>query len=82
MRETKDTGAKPSLCVFCRLDIGIRIDPSGRSQPEYFVNEVERSQNTSLCLYHFVGKTMGTFADTFAMVLKRWVMDMRNPYIL
>lgn len=81
-RETKDTGAKPSLCVFCRMDIGIRIDPSGQLRPEYFVNEVERSPLTSLWFYHFVGRTMGTFADTFAMVLRRWLMDIRNPYIL
>ncbi|KAF8435843.1 hypothetical protein L210DRAFT_870722 [Boletus edulis BED1] len=82
LRETKDTGAKPSLCVFCRIDVGIRLDTSGTVSPQYFVNEVERTQNTSLWLYHIVGKTMGTFADTFAMVLKRWLMDIHNPHVL
>ncbi|KAG9311147.1 hypothetical protein JVU11DRAFT_8210 [Chiua virens] len=81
MRETKDTGAKPSLCVFCRLDVGIKIDPSGTSEPQYFVNEVERTPTTSLWLYHFE-KTMATFADTFAMVFRQWLMDIRNPYIM
>ena len=82
LRETKDTGAKPSLCVFCRMDIGIWIDPSRKEKPQYFVNEVERTPMTSLWLFHFVGNTMGTFADTFAMVFKRWLTDIRNPYIL
>ena len=36
--------------------------------------------NTSLWLYHIHGKTMATFAYTFALVLKRWLIH--NPYIL
>ncbi|KAG6369552.1 hypothetical protein JVT61DRAFT_14253 [Boletus reticuloceps] len=80
-RETRDTGAKPSICLFCRVDVGIRIDMSGQAPPAYFVNEVERSPNTSIWL-RFHDNTMGTLADTFAMVFKRWLMDIRNPYIL
>ena len=80
-RETKDNEARPSIALFCRMDIGIRIDPFGKEPPAYFVNEVERSLNTSLWL-RFHGKFMGTLADTFAMAFKQWMKDVRNPYIL
>jgi len=82
LRETRDTGAKPSICVFCRMDIGIKIDPSGQHPLQYFVNEVERTQTTSLWLRYFVEHGMRTLADTFAMVFKQWLKDIRNPYIL
>ncbi|KAG9309747.1 hypothetical protein JVU11DRAFT_10121 [Chiua virens] len=81
MHEMKDTGAKLTLCIFCRLDIGIRIDPSGMSEPQYFVNEVECTPMTSLWLYHFE-KTIAMFANTFAMVFRQWLMNVRNPYIM
>ena len=81
LREAKDSGAKTSISIFCRIDIGIRIDPSGKAPPAYFVNEVERSLNTSIWL-RFHDKTMGTLADTFAMAFKRWLMDIQNPYIV
>lgn len=82
LREARDTGSKPSIGVFCRMDVGIRIDPSGDGRPRYFINEVERTTTTSLWLYHFVRSTMRTLGDTFAMVFKQWLKDVRNPYIL
>ena len=27
LHETKDTGVKSSISIFCRMDVGIRIDP-------------------------------------------------------
>jgi hypothetical protein len=82
LRETRDTGGKPSIGVFCRMDVAIKIDPSHAGRPEYFVNEVERTPTTSIWLFHFVRSTMRTLGDTFAMVFKRWLKDIRNPYIL
>ncbi|KAG6369570.1 hypothetical protein JVT61DRAFT_14275 [Boletus reticuloceps] len=79
--ETRDTGAKTSICIFCRIDVGIRVDPFGQAPLAYFVNEVGRSLNTSIWL-RFHDNTMGTLANTFAMVFKRWIMDIRNPYIV
>jgi hypothetical protein len=81
VRETRDIGAKPSICIFCRIDVGIRIDPSGSTPPSYFVNEVKRTQNTGIQLRYNLN-AMGTLADTFAMRFRRWMMDIRNPYIV
>jgi len=50
--------------------------------PNYFVNEVERTQTMSLWLASMVDKRMGTLMDTFAMVLQQWLKDSVNPYIL
>ncbi|KAI5997365.1 hypothetical protein EDD15DRAFT_2194464 [Pisolithus albus] len=46
-----------------------------------FVNEVERSPTTSLWFSCNPSNTMGTMADTFAMVFRQWIKDIRNPYI-
>lgn len=82
LRETRDGGGKSSICVFCRMDVGIKIDPSGEERPQYFINEVERTTTTSIWLYHFVRGTMRTLGDTFAMVFKQWLKDIQNPYVL
>lgn len=62
------------------MDIGIRIMEG--HFPNYFVNEVERTQTMSLWLASMVDKRMGTLMDTFAMVLQQWLKDSVNPYIL
>lgn len=80
LRESREYGSKPSISVFCRMDIGLRIEHG--HNPEYFVNEVERTPTTSLWLTCNHTDTLGTLADTFAMVFKQWVMDMVNPYII
>src|SRR5437899_3252938 len=80
VREKKATNAKPSICLFCRMDVGIRI--TNGKFPSYFVNEVERTQTMSLWLQSIVDKRMGTLMDTFALVLQQWLRDSRNPYIL
>ncbi|KAI5984890.1 hypothetical protein EDD15DRAFT_2193948 [Pisolithus albus] len=80
LRETRLGGAKSSLAVFCRMDIGLKFLPEG--PPQYFVNEVERSPTTSLWFSCNPSNTMGTMADTFAMVFRQWIKDIRNPYVL
>jgi len=54
LRETRDGGGKPSICLFCRMDIGVRIDLHGAGSSQYFVNEVEHSPTTSVWLFHFI----------------------------
>lgn len=76
--EGKANGAKPSICTFCRMDIGIRIE-EGHS-PSYFVNGVQRTQKMSLWLNSIVNA--GTLMNTFAMVFQQWLKDSLNPYIL
>ncbi|KAI6025432.1 hypothetical protein EDC04DRAFT_2606310 [Pisolithus marmoratus] len=66
--------------VFCRMDVGLKITNDGC--PHYFVNEVERSTTTSLWLASNLDNTMGTMADTFAMVFRQWLHDMRNAYVV
>ncbi|KAI5999281.1 hypothetical protein EDD15DRAFT_2193943 [Pisolithus albus] len=61
------------------MDIGLKFLPEG--PPQYFVNEVERSPTTSLWFSCNPSNTMGTMADTFAMVFRQWIKDIRNPYI-
>ena len=41
IRKTKDIEAKPSIAMFCRMDVRIHIDPLGKHPPAYFVNKVE-----------------------------------------
>ena len=66
---TEDIEAKPSIATFCRMDVGIHVNPLRRHPPAYFVNKVEQSLNTSL-QSRFHGSTMVTLASTLTMVFQ------------
>jgi hypothetical protein len=68
--EAREVGGKSSIAVFCRMDIGIIFDESG--QACYFVNEVERSLNTSLWS-QCDGMPLLTLATTFGHAFHRWL---------
>ena len=74
LHKTKDTNVESSISIFCRMDVGIWIEPSGNKPPSYFMNKVKQSLNTSIWL-RFQDKTIGMLANTFAMVFKQWIMD-------
>ena len=78
-QETNPAGAKSTLCVMCRLDIGLMFDKDG--SPSYFVNEVERSQTMSLWLKTVEDASMRGMVDTFARVLHTHLSDLGNPYM-
>jgi hypothetical protein len=77
-QETNPAGAKSSLCVMCRFDVGLMFDSEGH--PSYFVNEVERSQTMSLWLKTVEDASMRGMIDTFARVLHSHLSDMSDPY--
>ena len=77
-QETNPAGAKSSLCVLCRMDIGLMFDRDGN--PSYFVNEVERSQTMSLWLRTVEDASMRGMVDTFARVLHSHLSDLADPY--
>lgn len=79
-QETRINGGKSSLAVFCRMDVGILL-LDGNDRPQYFVNEVERTTTTSLWLRGHLN-SMGTMADSFAILFRQWLADMNNPYIV
>ncbi|KAI6017507.1 hypothetical protein EDC04DRAFT_2902507 [Pisolithus marmoratus] len=79
LQETQKCG-KPSIAVFCWMDIGLMVTADGC--PHYFMNEVEQSTTTSLWLACNINNTMGTMADTFAMVFRQWLHDMKNAYVV
>lgn len=77
-QETNPAGAKSSLCVLCRIDVGLMFDGDGK--PSYFVNEVERSQTMSLWLRTVEDASMRGMVDTFARVLHTHLSDLTSPY--
>ena len=82
--ESRRTSAKPSISLFCRLDIGILIDSEG--QAHYFVNEVEKTQTTSLWSNRQHAQALRIPArmlgHTFAKVFYEWMQSLHNPYII
>lgn len=77
-QETNPAGAKSSLCVLSRFDVGLMFDDDGN--PSYFVNEVERSQTMSLWLKTVEDTSMRGMVDTFARVLHSHLSDLGDPY--
>ena len=78
-REARVGGAAPSICTFCRIDVGLLVGGSG--EPGYFVNEVERTPTTSLWFASVQERNMGVMVDTFARVFEQWLIAMKNlPY--
>ena len=84
MMESRSMSGKPSICLFCRLDIGLLIDKEGRAH--YFVNEVERTQTTSLWSNRSHAKSpkasTGILGDTFAQAFYEWLLSMNSPYVV
>ena len=82
--ETMRLGGRSSICVFCRLDIGILMDENHSAY--YFVNEVERTPTTSLWSNTSRNSKsqslIGTFGTTFAYVFHRHLNDVLNPNIV
>jgi hypothetical protein len=82
--ESKIICGKSSICVFCRLDIGLI---QNGNIIHYFVNEVERTQTASL--WTNPPKSMSTakcqiglFGSTFAQALYNWLQEISNPSLL
>jgi hypothetical protein len=78
--ESRVMGGKPSIGLFCRLDIGL-ISAGGKMY--YFVNEVERNQTTSLWSNRDGGKssthvTIGVLGETFAEAFHNWLSDISS----
>ncbi|KAI6137953.1 hypothetical protein BKA82DRAFT_4368126 [Pisolithus tinctorius] len=83
-RETRVGGARPSMSLFCRMDIGI-MAPDGMSPKlrlGYFVNEVERTPTTSFWLFWNINNTGGIMADTFTKLFEKWVRSITNVYCI
>lgn len=76
--ESRIIGGKPSIAVFCCMNVGIRLG----ELPEYFVTDVECTPPTGRCLRGHIHNTMQTMADSFAIVFRKWLVDARNAYIL
>jgi hypothetical protein len=66
--EARELGGKSSITVFCRMDIGIILDPLGKAF--YFVNEVERMLMASLWS-KCPGMPLKTFTGTFGYMLHK-----------
>jgi hypothetical protein len=80
--ESRLLASRPSIGIFCRLDIGLMV-VDGRVN--YFVNEVERTQTASLWNNPPKGTSypsrIGLIGATFANAFHRWVSDMRQPIL-
>lgn len=82
--ESNMVGGKPSMSVFCRMDISLIVD-SKTDTVSYFVNEVERYHTCSLWSNMKSGPKsvrapIGSLADTFAGVFYKWLIDIKGPY--
>ena len=77
--EALPLSAKTSICIFCRMDIGVMRGEDGRAH--YFVNEVERTPTASLWSNKSIGG-IGILGATFGTVLHRWITVLKNPFSL
>jgi hypothetical protein len=83
--ESKKLGGRPTIGVFCRIDISLMVDHQTH-RVDYFVNEIERTHTCSLWSNRKQGPTsskasVGTLADTFSEVFYKWLLDLSNPYV-
>ena len=81
--ESRVIGARPSMSIFCRIDISLIVEGDA---VHYFVNEVERYHTCSLWSNRKSGPnssraSIGTFADTFSETFYKWLADIFNPYV-
>jgi hypothetical protein len=79
--ESKVLMATSSICVFCRLDIGL-ITKDG--QVNYFVNEVERTQTASLWSNSAKAgnkrSKIELFGSTFSESFYKWLSSTIQPH--
>jgi hypothetical protein len=72
--ETKLLTSRSCIRVFCRIDVGIMVV---NNKVDYFVNEVERSHNTSLWNNPPPGTKytdrVDMFSVTFGQALDKWI---------
>jgi hypothetical protein len=76
--ESRSTNGRPSMSIFCRLDIGLIIE---QGKVDYFVNEVERTATASLCSNGLVGlgpSKIGIIGSSFALALHKWLCIMND----
>lgn len=75
--------SRPSIGVFCRLDIGLMVVDG---KVNYFVNEVERTQTASLWNNPPKGtrypSRIGLIGATFAHSFYKWISYMKQPILL
>jgi hypothetical protein len=74
--ESQLISGKPSIGLFCRMDIGILWNDE-TLQINYFVNEIERTPNCTLWANQ--GSTpIGTFGTTLADMFYRWLLHIQT----
>jgi hypothetical protein len=83
--ESKQLLAKSSIGVFVRFDVGLIVDQGARSIT-YFVNEVERTQTTTLWSNSLKSKSWtaptGILGYTLAETLYKWLGIMTDSSAL
>jgi hypothetical protein len=80
--EARGVSGKPTIGIFCRLDIGII---SVGEKVDYFVSEVERSQNTGLW-NNQLGKVksrthIGLLSGSFGFAFHKWLSSISSPFM-
>jgi hypothetical protein len=83
--ESKQLLAKSSITIFVRFDIALIVDP-GAQRVTYFVNEVERTQTTTLWSNRLRAKSStaptGILGWTLAESLYKWLCVMTDSSTL
>ena len=83
--ESKQLAAKSPIGVFVRFDIALILD-QGSDRITYFVNEVERTQTTTLWSNRLRAKSStpptSIFGYTLAETLHRWLCIITDPSAL
>jgi hypothetical protein len=81
--ETKQLSARSCLGIFVRFDIALIVNQHD-GKVSYFVNEVERTQSTTLWSNRLSAKmgTTGTgiLGYTLAEALCKWVSEITDPF--
>ena len=72
-------GGTTSIRVFCRMDIGLMVDPQTHKL-SYFVNEVERTLTTSLWSQADL-VDIDSLGDTFSDVFGGWLGFIKSPEV-
>ena len=83
--ESKQLMAKSSIGVFVRFDVALIVD-QGSQRITYFVNEVERTQTTTLWSNRLKAKSLtaptGILGYTLAETLHKWLSNITNSSAL
>lgn len=83
--ETKQLSSKSSIGIFVRFDISLIVDQHNQ-EVTYFVNEVERTQTTTLWSNRSSAKSggapTGILGYTLAETLYKWLSVITDPFAL